>query len=575
MKNISVLSICIILSIIAIGCKKRFKEGNFKSYIETPLGIIGKKELLDINGKWYSKIKIEKNTTIVTQFDDKGEIYNSTSYTYGDDGFISKEVTTNKWGVVQSETTYEKKGDEYSLTTTYQGRNTNLECDCEVRKYKNSLLVESSYSKKGSPCSPQNGIAKTIYERYDDDKRFGSIKLIKYFDIEGKAIESNGIHATAYNVDNNDNTIDISYFGISGNPVLNKSGYHKTIYLHDEEDRAKEYYYLGIDKNPISDNNGVHKTVNEFKNGKLVSTRNYDENNKPTNESVNGIHQTKYKYDNQGNTIEVGRFDINDSPINLRNGIHKTLYTYDENNHLISTSYFSNSQSPVVDASGVHKYLYTNNKKNQTTSIAYFDSQGNPIKDSQDNVFMIKNKYDDLGRIISTSYWKNGSQKMNRWNGYHEDRKVYDEKTGQITEEIMLDENGNLYMEGEYSTRKNKYNEYGKLIELSYFKGAYPTTSTKASVSNFHKIAYKYDDEGYPIKEIRFFDVNGNPVNAIFSKIPGGKAHRVLFKYENYSLTEQQFFLIEDDTSPIKIQDCQTKPCLSSGGLAEIECWKY
>src|SRR6202008_4956992 len=100
----------------------------------------------------------------------------------------------------------------------------------------------------------------------------------------------------------------------------------------------------------------------------------------------------------------------------------------------------------------------------------------------------------------------------------------------------------------------NIYGSNAKLIELKYLNGNSGMMMANSLVNNFCSIKFSYDDKGR-ISNIKYFDTNGNPINANAYLNDADLAFcKVEFIYTGTRITEQRFYQVGSET-PAEIID--------------------
>ncbi len=178
---------------------------------------------------------------------------------------------------------------------------------------------------------------------------------------------------------------------------------------------------------------------------------------------------------------------------------------------------------------------------------------------------MEKNKYDEKANLISVSFWRTDSEKMNRWSNIHEYRYEYNNE-GLLIAESSYDKNGNFKKETFGRSRtEHKYNKNGEIIEMSIFDGTKPVNIAYGlCIAGYHKIVYKNYKNGLR-KEISYFNKDNIAVNVSICEI--GKAHRVEFIYNGSTLKEQRLYK-KSSSVPSKVVNCQVDKYVTSYGTS-------
>jgi hypothetical protein len=236
---------------------------------------------------------------------------------------------------------------------------------------------------------------------------------------------------------------------------------------------------------------------------------------------------------------------------------------------LTATKYFDKYKNAVNDQNGIHSYSYIKDAKNNTIQVAFFDKSNTPVQDKQDEVYMRKYRYDESGRVMATSYWKDESTPMTRWDGYFEQVTTYNQD-GQVTEYIYLDEKGNsIKSVSGFSKEIRVYDKLARLSERKWLDGNNPVLLTRGMTKNFHAIKYYFDDKGR-VSSLAYFDTNSNPIAANIN-IDGDEdllCNRIEFSYQGNRVVEERLFNA-NSSSPFKVIDCIRNNYVTVSGITK------
>ena len=548
------------------------KEGIFKDWNYSPTEVFGLIRLENTSNKPYYKIsRIDNQSTKIQEYNASGIVENTKVIRFVN-GKLNTITSSDEWGKVYEITKFTVTGpDEFMVTRRNNGKNSYLPCKGAKYIYKNKLLVEMrniSYNNK--LCNNGSSVAITRYKRYDDKNRFSLLKELAFFDADNKPVISSSYdcYKVVYEYSERGNQTSIAYYGTGNEPLTNRYGGFKSKYQYDEDDKMIKSESIGLNDEVTANVFGVAKTEYEYKNGLTIKQTRFDGRNNITRASAegDGIAIIKYEYDDNGNETKRSFYDENNSPINNNSGYHQVTYRYSSLNMLTDIEYFDKNKTPINDIHGIHRYNYIKDNKGNSTGEAYFDKSDVAVQDDHDEVYMVKYKYDESGREISRSFWKDNTTKMTRWNGYHEQISKYNED-GLVTESLYLDETGNLFTSSSgFSRLVTNYNSNAQLSERKCYNGNTPAAVTKSFVNDYHSIKYFYDNNSR-VSLIEYFNTDSKPVNANISFDKDSViCHKIEFVYKGNRIIQEKCYQANNE-SPIRILDCLSHDYINTSGL--------
>lgn len=544
----------------------------YKDWDYTPTSVFGLIKLENTSNRSFYKItRIDNQSTRVQEYNAAGIVINTTVVRFFN-GNLKLVTETDQWGKTYQTTKFTSLGNGvFNVTETNTGKNSLLPCKSVKYIYKNNLLVEKRYlSYTGKLCNNSYGFAIAKYKRYSDKNRFSLIMEQSFYGPDGSPVMAGSYdgHKLVYQRDERGNEISLAYFGVNDEPLTNRFGGFKYKYEYDDNDNYIKYENIGLSEEVTSNSYGVARFEYTYKNGFIATETRYNDKGRvsQTSGSGDGVAIIKNEYDDRGNLTQKSYFDENMSPMNNNSGYQKIVYKYSPSNMLTGVEYFDKNQSAASDVYGIHRYDYERDDKDRITQVAYFDKNNNAAKNNTDEVYMLKYKYDDLGRISSESYWKDAATKMQRWNGYQEYMIRYNQD-GQEVEVLYFDENGNLSKTNDgYSRRLISYYPNANLAEISFFDNKTPIVTSGALVSNYHAIKYFYDSNNRR-SSIEYFDDAGKPANASIAFNDKFSCHKIEFMYQGNRIVQESCYLANSDT-PVKIIDCLKNNYISTMGIS-------
>lgn len=548
------------------------EPGNYKSWDYCPTMVFGILKLDNTAHRSYFKISKPDALTIKVQTINASGTIERTAVCRFANGKLNSVIYADQWGNTYQVTKFVATAPaEFMVTRKYYGKNDYLPCKGVKYIYKDNLLSELRYiSYNNTVCPNANGVAIIKYKRYDDKNRFALLKEMSFYDAAGKPMinSSYDCHKVLYEYNEKGNQTSIAYYGTGNEPLTSRYGVFKYKYQYNDDDNLTVSETIGLNEEAVNNSYGVSRTVNEYNDAGLTNKQTrYNNKNvvAKASSSGDGIAIIKYEYDDNGNETKISYFDENNNPMNNNSGYHMISYKYSSQNMLADEEYFDRNQAAVNDNYGIHHYSYLKDDKGRTIREAYYDEKGEPVKDKQDEVYMVKYKFDDNSREISRSYWKDNDSKMARWNGYHEQLTKYNEE-GQVTEADYLDENGNAFRSSSgYSRMQMVFNPDARIAERKFFDGTDPITVTNSFAQEYHSIKYYYDNTGR-ISFLRYFDTSNQPTVATISFDENINVHKIEFIYQGNRIIQEKFYLLNND-SPSKVIDCLSHDYVNTNGI--------
>lgn len=260
------------------------------------------------------------------------------------------------------------------------------------------LKSASLYDLKGKPVADAHGVHKYVFnpERHESERPVAvlgadgkpAVFTKPYYDCEytddflsrrermiygdGKPAlfsEPHLLNVHEIRVENDPGTgrCSQSYWGQSGEPVLNGDGKHRIEYETSPDGRIRITRFFGVDGNPIPDASGVY----EYRSAK----------------------------DESGMTEKTACFGPDHQPILASNGIHE--YTVFNSG---GQAYFGVNHEPVADSTGVHRFETVSDTQALLFTTRYFGVKDEPVR-CADGYFMHKRKYSDSMAQILWEEW--------------------------------------------------------------------------------------------------------------------------------------------------------------------------
>lgn len=552
---------------------QKVMEGNFNDWGYGPSSVYGNFPIKNTIETPYYKIEDKgKGFIKVSHINPSGIVTHTTSVHFINN-FLSAIEETNQWGDTNEYLTFKADGkNEFMVSDLYEGSNFYLPCKYARYTYTDELLSKTEYySFNDKLMNNKNGVAAVWYIRYTDSIRFGEQKERAFFDLNNQPVISKATdyHLIKFEFDDNNNKIQELYLGINNEPVMvQRSHVAKTRYYYNKDGQMIKLEYYNTE-GKIAQNGSGFAIV------KFLYSRGYDSviarfdaagNSVRSAATGDSIAILKSEYDSRGNLIKESCYDAQGNPISSHAGVHEIVRTWSANNTLITISNFDDFELPSADRDGISTTRYLRDKSGRLLQTADYGINGAPVKNYTDEVFMIKYKYDELGRTTNTSFWKDSITPMPRWSGNYQQSTAYDQQ-GQVAEFSSLDINGKP-MTGKDGTSKCKLirRPDSRLGERQYFAEDSPALKKRGVTNNYSSIKYGYDENGR-INELTFFGPDNQPVNAVVDLDHPFNAQRIIFTYKFSRIITQTFYEIGNN-DPVETLDCLTHDYISVSGVS-------
>ena len=547
-------------------------SGNFKDWDYTPNHVYGQVKLQNVSGHQYYKIApVDSSTTKVDQVNQFG-ITTSTRIVTFKNGLLNKIALTNQWGDNYENRNFESLGnDRFMVTVTRNGKNTLLPCKACIYVYQNDLLAEVQFvGFDNHLCNGANGVAIVRYKKYDDGDRFAFNKEQSFFDEEKSPVinKSGDCHTIVYERDARGNCISEAYYDEQDQPVATRYGSFKILSTYDTDENEINRKMTGLNGQVAANIHGVARTEREYTNGVCTKSTFYNAQNKvgKSLDAGSGVAISKFEYDERGNVTRISHFDEQGQRLNDHAGMQSIDYKYSADNMLISEEYFDNMGKPAVNRDSVHRYVFGRDEKGRLIAREFFNVNNEPTKNRLDRVYIIRLKYDSLGRELSESYWMNDKIRMPRWDGYFQLSFVYNEQ-GQETENDNLNQNGDMMVnQCGYSRTITIYNQSSRVSQVLRFNGDKPGTAMNGGVENYHCIKFTYDEKNR-VSAMEYFDTLGHPTTAHIGLGPGYECCKIEVLYTGNKITAEKLYAVNSSYPKVTI-DCLKSDYINTSGVS-------
>lgn len=566
-----VLFLPLFFSTVALG--QHADEGNYNDWDFGPHGVYGNLSLAKIKTRTYYKIHEESPQRIIVQKINPSGIVVNTAIVSFLQGILNEVDQADQWGEIYDYRNYQQQaGNVFKVKDFLRGKNAFLPCKYALYIYDKELLTEAQfYSFGGQLAEDRNGVAIIHYKRYDDPIRFAERMETSFFDAQRHPVlsKSTDYHTAKAEFDLQDNKISESYLGIHEEPktVLNTnvSGFR---YSYDADNNLIMDESHGPDNRITPNLSGVARVEREYDQGYLIRETRLDTtgNKVRAYASGDGVASITHEYDAAGNTIRDDYFDQDGKPMNNQAGVQEIASFYSPANMRTRVTYFDEMGRPCLNRDKINTTLFVKDEMNRAVQESNYGLDGQPIKTFSEQVLMLKRKFDQYGRVISTSYWADSNTKMPHWGGSYEQTITFDED-GQPIEFITLDDNGQPFVAQDGSSSvKLIYNTDGLLAERQFLDNNKPISRKRGVTMHYSIIKYGYDQSGKE-GEITFWGTDRKPVDATVWITDPIAVHRIVLIYRGNRIIEEKYYKL-DESEPFQTIDCLKNDFINLNGIS-------
>ncbi len=393
-----------------------------------------------------------------------------------------------------------------------------------------NFVLAKYFDKDGRPCYNNENIAIQVRE-YD---KHGFIVSDRFFSADSvPATIKDGYASLTNKTDRKGRIIETRYFDEEDMPSYNNSGVSILKLTYDKNNNVTSQAYFDVDGHPT-----FNITTKCYRNeadydshSNMIEERAFDAEGKPMTVRGNASI-TRYRYDDYDRPTEVAFFDVNGNPAASEDYIHRMQIFYDSRGNRSREEYYDTDDNLVVGKNGYAVYLLEYDHGGNITKRTTLDNHRKPIynfgfvtlrtdftpkglpseyryygaDDSltvyDDWVAIIKNEYDDAGRMIRQSYFGVDSfpvvSKSALAYGFTWE---YDER-GNMIRQTYVDKDGNpAYGADHVAIFEKQYDDGRRVTEELYFA---PDGSAGVDANGFHRRTYKYDTHGNNIERAQF-----------------------------------------------------------------------
>ena len=548
-------------------------KGIFDDFDYGPHGVYGARSLDNTKYKEFWKLSaIDKSTALAVKFNEAGVKTNSLIVSFKN-GVLSHVEEVNQWGDTIRYKTFQPLGnDSFQVTHLLMGNNQFLPGKYAIDVYRNELLVEESFhSGSGKLKDNWRGYSTIRYQRYDDKNRFSQIKESAFYNSKNMPVivTGRGYFKIKNEYDEKDHLISEAFFNKENQSMAIRSGQVSNCkYFFNNEEQMVHDEYFGLNGQPATNENGIASIEHEYDRGFEIKETRKDASGQISRSAVtgDGIAIIKSKFDDKGNKLMESYFDEKDHPIDNHAGYHRLLNTFSKDNMLLEVAYFDVNDLPGVDRDSIHAVHYSRDAFGRVTEEYLTDLSGNRIKDFEDEVYLIRTKYNHLGKQESRTFWADSLTPMPRWNGVYKTSYKYD-SDGSLAELNNYDQNGSLMKTADgSSTVQMFYQEDGHIFRREFLFNGSLVTRTDGVSSGYAVIRYEYDSAGRPL-ELGFYGPDHEAINATISVNDEVTAHRIVFIWKYARLVEEWYYKMNDNEPFLKL-DCLKNDFLGLNGIS-------
>lgn len=366
---------------------------------------------------------------------------------------------------------------------------------------------------EGSCCvvsSPPDFAAPRFFRmEYGND----SSRIRRYFmDSEGNTV-LNGEHAAGFEYESDMADIPrvtgIYLINAVGERIENENGISGVKYQYVGEGTCAAEVSLVDDEGCLCNNSqGVAVIKNRWNGRHLTSYSYFDETGAPAENSNSGVHKVTFSYDADGSLSEFFFYDKSGN-LCMNQLVGYAGLSYCQVGNIRTITYHGADKKPVMlkDGFAIKKEKVENG---QITEARFFDVGNNPCL-NKGGYAIARYQYDDKGRCTSKSYFDVNGKPCRLDNGYSSIVfKFTDFDDGSCIEEItMYEPDGKPFVCDEgYASEGRQYDEYGRLISLSYYKEDKLCHNERMGCS---RVSYHYSDSGERTE--RYYDENNKTID--------------------------------------------------------------
>ncbi len=245
------------------------------------------------------------------------------------------------------------------------------------------------------------GAARITYT-YRDNRQ-----IKHFFNKEGQPIESGGVFAYEYTLDDKGTRVALRFLDREENPVENRNNIHNYVWriLDDGKLQERRYNLAGEETvmNPFCPFYELRFTYNEKKH--VLEMANYMDdllyNCTAENCGDIGVSYFEFTPNSQGDLLRFSVYNVTGQMSNLYWGWSRRVSSYDENGYVLETALYD-QDNEYVGGKLIPVTQYTYDKHGALVETRNMDSDRNVINNPDNGVAITRYQYDNKGNRTGT-----------------------------------------------------------------------------------------------------------------------------------------------------------------------------
>lgn len=249
--------------------------------------------------------------------------------------------------------------------------------------------------------SAMGGAARITYD-YKDNKQ-----VKHYFNKENQPIESSGIFAAEYTLNEQGIRTGLKFYGKDGQPAENRNKIHSYVWTVLDDGMVRELRYnLANEETVLNPNCPFYELRFSYNDkGYLTRMANFmgDTLYNCTAENCGDIGVSYFTFvpNEEGDIESFSVYNVFGQMSNLYAGWSKRISKYDKNGYPLEVIYYDQDDE-FVSGRNVPVTQYAYDEHGAVTEVKSLDKDRNPIENPASGVSVIRYKYDDKGNRTET-----------------------------------------------------------------------------------------------------------------------------------------------------------------------------